>query len=315
MPKLPNPCPCGWSGATEPWEIRQPSLELRYYEQGDLFLHFRKTHTCEIHPREETEEEENERKHLMEHIEEELTGGEEHDDANVVDEDERDARLRVIELNFEWLASTPYDMWCSDIDNERDRLLEEFCTATGKLRDELSDEEQRGFDDECFANIKQQWVNEGIWRGEWEDKPPRGSRWGHEHTSVGSYPEFEQSRPRAMFLRRVAQRMNARADFINQPSPPMAEIYSECSEEIRREWRGRCCWDESWGDIPGDRWKHEECLEEFITRGLGKAWRPTWKSDVLHSPYACQYVMLTQWVGRLPRRFYTGLPSFRDREN
>ncbi|KAI8964219.1 hypothetical protein F5Y11DRAFT_345767 [Daldinia sp. FL1419] len=140
--------------------------------------------------------------------------------------------------------------------------------------------------EESLKIVKYQWINQNIWRREWDGSsgPTWTDRWAHEDPlpyglSIDDLtvpnrlvrvdgrvlPQAEKhailwwheaSRPNHQYLSQV--RLEAeRLGHLYTPEP-----YTAAHAAVRSRWVARKIWDDGWKLIPGRTWKHEEPLPE-----------------------------------------------------
>ena len=310
-----NPCPCGFEAATEPWVIRQPNLELRFLEDRAILARYWPEYFARRYCQGgKSAAEEYARDHFVEHIFEEHScqelGDPEDDHRYIPSHDEKKWRLRVEQLFCTWEASTPHRMWAVQVENECERLEKDYSETTGEKSRRVPAEQKSRIEDEAKAIVKGLWVEDCIWCEGWDNEPPPGSKWRHETST-----DFEPSRPRVLFLRQVTKRMNSAPSFLKQVSPPIGEIHSQYCKEVMEEWQKRGIWDTRWEEIPGNCWRHEEPLQEFVSRNLALSSEPVGYEEAVNIGHSNSYFwFMFDMYGERPKSFYNGLPPFIKRE-
>lgn len=147
-------------------------------------------------------------------------------------------------------------------------------------------------------NVKNRWIEQGIWNDEWTtDKV--GERWKHEEVPTPSpeptpQPELPTQMTRERYVSNkpeknertsgiTAEKMAAHQlktiasrpyhQFVYQVSKELEWLEDEMHdgvvnldqkayENVRNRWKRRNIWNSKWGDMPGQKWMHEEPDEE-----------------------------------------------------
>ncbi|KAI1135586.1 hypothetical protein F5Y05DRAFT_393882 [Hypoxylon sp. FL0543] len=131
-------------------------------------------------------------------------------------------------------------------------------------------------------NVKQRWIDQGIWNYKWNSMAD--GRWKHEEPPV-SEPQWKKdlklkpikgydrdaSRPFQQFeyqvsraKKQIEHELKVGDDHIGAP----ADIGTRAYERVKNLWLKQKIWDDAWGVLPGNLWKHERPLEDFLDDDL-----------------------------------------------
>ncbi|EPE33413.1 hypothetical protein GLAREA_06426 [Glarea lozoyensis ATCC 20868] len=125
---------------------------------------------------------------------------------------------------------------------------------------------------QAYETIKKSWVDQGIWRDEWQLMPTLGNTpdafWKHESPPTvefkdkGQQHEYERtrdaSRPYFQFIYQVSQaRQRIQEESGHVTRSCGADINTKAYETVREAWKEWAIWDDKWGMMPGMSWKHE----------------------------------------------------------
>ncbi|KAL5341295.1 hypothetical protein BJX70DRAFT_65454 [Aspergillus crustosus] len=116
------------------------------------------------------------------------------------------------------------------------------------------------------------WMEQGIWRDEWNEKGVPSGTWKHEDLHVGQKPtdpDCDSSRPYHQFLHQVGMA----SEFMQRTGKGVTapvDINSCGYRWVREIWERRGLWNREWGVLPGMIWIHEEPLENWLKLRMGK---------------------------------------------
>ncbi|KAK2762586.1 hypothetical protein FQN54_000759 [Arachnomyces sp. PD_36] len=126
----------------------------------------------------------------------------------------------------------------------------------------------------AHKTVKERWVEQGIWRPEWEGMVDgiyvNTTRWKHEEPApVEPVSEAERtrlrrerdvSRPYSQFVYQLSkERERIKAQRANDNKPESMGISTKAYKNIKAIWDEWQMWDFRWGMFPGDHWPHENC--------------------------------------------------------
>ncbi|KAF3760108.1 hypothetical protein M406DRAFT_75459 [Cryphonectria parasitica EP155] len=123
--------------------------------------------------------------------------------------------------------------------------------------------------DTAFSRVRLSWENMGIWNYQWSGFPKPASRWRHEDPTVPQDWRAEKTRPIEMFEKQVFVLWDSEIPEVQVPTCGCAAVDKVRSHElarilIRNTWKARGIWDIRWGKQPGNTWKHERPLADFL---------------------------------------------------
>lgn len=176
----------------------------------------------------------------------------------------------------------PYRLFKFESSRELKRLINQEADALLGRPRRLPFDPYRPLIHNADNNVRARWIEQGIWRSgwgrEWPDMTNGGSntdflhpwmRWAHEIDSP--YPDelvtdVEASRPYRQFEFQVTkerERLEAEYRWM-QERPPMY-LDTMALEMTKQAWQDDGIWAPTWGELPGEKWLHEEPdLERFL---------------------------------------------------
>lgn len=222
--------------------------------------------------------------------------------SNPLDEEQQRWDKRKRQLTREYDASRPYKQFEQQQLAEYHRL---FKPSPGTFI--ISDQHLADLVNEI---VKNRWIEQGIWKNEWENKLFMW-RWKHEEPfkpeseseserrfqfdiertkqrRPKSDEEFqlmaerrsvrerehEASRPFHQFIYQVSKER----ERIERESGPdgllslnLTDINTKAYENVKNSWMKPGIWNRKWGILPGMSWKHEQPLEEMLAAEIGPA--------------------------------------------
>lgn len=180
----------------------------------------------------------------------------------------------------------PSEIFKRESKRELERLIrQEYDALSGRPRS-LPFDPQRTLAHNAENNVRARWIEQGIWIIEWgmewpranepssflEGSPSPGPHWAHEDCQTSNPAQIpfatdpEASRPFRQFSFQVAkerERLEAEYKWAQQRPPMYLDIMA--LETTKKTWQDDGIWAPTWGDLPGERWLHEEPnLERFI---------------------------------------------------
>ncbi|KAI1139246.1 hypothetical protein F5Y05DRAFT_412346 [Hypoxylon sp. FL0543] len=202
--------------------------------------------------------------------------------------DYEDEAISDEEAQLSWRCnSTPKRQFDDLILQEMDRIWESDPRTEGRPDKHLhvnSGIQGGWLHDAAFEEVKAQWVEQGIWKDEWEHNesgpgsmdlwkheeplqcvfldPP--SQTGHEARCRPKWKaeivrQHEASRPINQFIYQVTNECERLASQNKEDaSAAPGDINTQAYEIVRSRWFDRHIWDEEWGVLPGMAWQHEK---------------------------------------------------------
>jgi hypothetical protein len=205
---------------------------------------------------------------------------------------------RMVRLHLDQAESRPLMQFRNQIRAEMYRALED------------EDEPEHHFPrawirDSAKQAVKTAWVEQGIWRSNWDERAPQGigERWKHqdplEHEGearrvdlkwlVTRPPprqprndeerrrmerEREASRPFPQFQYQVAkvyERLVAKHQRNGLATQEPFDLGTKAYHEVKELWTKWGVWNPAWGVLPGRTWKHEHPFEDMLQIELPEA--------------------------------------------
>lgn len=226
-----------------------------------------------------------------------------------VEDDLLDDKWRKLELATEHRSSRPFFQFQDQVEEER------VYTYGYDPRGDILSSHYRQTSHPVLRSkathiIKERWIEQGIWRDEWNGGHPIG-RWKHEEpvwdqarfeAELDDCPVLEPKTPRATTTglptgkeetggtenRQLAKEREASRpcnQFRYQVEKEIERVEQEKGNEVRPRrlfdqlqmdsktlahkivrslWVRRGIWDEAWGAMPGQSWKHERPLTDLF---------------------------------------------------
>ncbi|KAK6851586.1 hypothetical protein PG995_011711 [Apiospora arundinis] len=206
---------------------------------------------------------------------------------------ELQARQRRYQYILDRTRSLPKNQFLDLIQEELQRIWQEDPRSAvhPKLPRHMMTNRMRN---QAAQAVKREWVKQGIWQPSYEGLIQKRylnvGVWKHQEVmclidanglDLEKYPNIyarmcrhrDASRPCNQFRHQVDK---VRDRLLNQwrhkdgtkatrVSLPPANIDSQAYREVRQAWVKRRIWDRSWEVLPGQHWRHERPLEEFLT--------------------------------------------------
>ncbi|KAK7990997.1 hypothetical protein PG990_015277 [Apiospora arundinis] len=215
---------------------------------------------------------------------------------------ELQARQRRYQYILDRTRSLPKNQFLDLVQEELQRIWQEDPRSTKqpKLPRHMMANRMRN---QAAQAVKGEWVKQGIWQPSFEGLVQKRylnvGVWKHQEVmclidanglDLEKYPNTyarmcrhrDASRPCNQFRHQVdkvrdrmldqwrqsiyAKEKNSKESTIaTRVSLPPANIDSQAYREVRQAWMKRRIWDRSWEALPGQHWRHERPLEEFLT--------------------------------------------------
>ncbi|KLJ06259.1 hypothetical protein EMPG_09294 [Blastomyces silverae] len=191
---------------------------------------------------------------------------------------------------YERLNSVPSEQFMFQRILERERIIDQIHRRFERRKETLPYTIGEDFDTTSENNVKNRWIEQGIWNDKWP-RWARGASWKHEESpepesepepeSDRSIPRSDPPNPRPKIVseeRRAAHERETRASrpyyqFLYQiskerewledePDTEPTDIDAQAYKNVKDRWLTQKIWNPQWGDMPGMTWIHEEPDDE-----------------------------------------------------
>ncbi|OJD15569.1 hypothetical protein AJ78_04192 [Emergomyces pasteurianus Ep9510] len=180
-------------------------------------------------------------------------------------EDIRQWRLR--DERFNAMPARQFEFQCRF---EEQRIIEQIKRRFVRRKETLPYVMGLEFNTNAENNVKNRWIEQGIWNDKWS-RWARGGRWKHEE-SPG--PEFEPAAEPGFEDRKAAHQHETRASrpyyqfmfqiskerewLEDEPDGRLIDINAKAYENVKNRWLSQKIWNPKWDQTPGMTWMHED---------------------------------------------------------
>lgn len=186
---------------------------------------------------------------------------------------------RRLQRREERLNSVPTRQFMFQCSLEKERIIDQIHRRFVRRKETLPYTIGEDFDTTSEKNVKNRWIEQGIWNDKWP-RWARGASWKHEESPEPEPSDPLDPRPKIVSEeRRAAHERDTRASrpyyqFLYQiskerewledePDSGRTDIDVQAYENVKNRWLTQKIWNPQWGnDVPGMTWIHEEPDDE-----------------------------------------------------
>lgn len=204
------------------------------------------------------------------------------------------------------LQSVPREQFQHQWAREMDRLIRQQNMNWRGRRQTLPYDSKVDYEINAKNNVRNRWIEQGIWRSEWgENLPLAWSGWKHEispfnflnaprpitdEQRAAHERETAASRPFYQFLYQLSRETEwIRDELYFNRSSESVDLGTKAYESVKNAWIQDKIWNPKWGCLPGMTWMHEEPNED-ATPTKGPLSEAAGNDDRQHGTKVSDYV-------------------------